>query len=224
MVGEAAIQAFKAGLRGELLRPQDDGYDDARKIFNAMIDKRPALIARCVGASDVIRAVHFAREKGLLVSVRSGGHNVAGNAVCDGGLMIDLSRMKGIRVDPIRRTVRAEPGLTLGEFDRETQTFGLATTLGIFSTTGMAGLTLGVAWAGWEANTGWPATTCSLRMWSPPIAACLLPVRRKTQTCFGQCGAVEATLASSLRSNIASILWGRCWPVCCSIRSRWPKR
>jgi FAD/FMN-containing dehydrogenase len=143
MVTETAIQECKNRVRGELLRPADDGYEVARKVFNAMIDKRPALIARCAGAADVIECVRFAREHDLVVSVRGGGHSVAGWATCDGGLMIDLSRMKGIRVDPARRTVRAEAGLTLGEFDRETQAFGLATTLGAFSTTGIAGLTLG---------------------------------------------------------------------------------
>lgn len=143
MVGEAAIQELKNRLRGELLQSDDEGYDAARKLFNAMIDKRPALIARCTGAADVIHCVHFAREHNLEVAVRGGGHNVAGKAVCDDGLMIDLSRMKGIRVDPARRTAHAQPGLTLGEFDHETQAFGLATTLGIFSTTGIAGLTLG---------------------------------------------------------------------------------
>jgi FAD/FMN-containing dehydrogenase len=108
-----------------------------------MIDRRPALIARCAGAADVMAGVQFARAHNLLVSVRGGGHNVAGNAVCDGGLMLDLSPMQGIRVDPAGRTVRAEAGLTWRDFDRETQAFGLATTGGLFSTTGIAGLTLG---------------------------------------------------------------------------------
>ncbi len=143
MVDEAKVQDFKASLRGELIRPGDAGYDDARKIYNGMIDKRPALIARCTGAVDVINAVNFARANKLLVAVRGGGHNVAGNAVCDGGIMIDLSRMKGIRIDPARRTARAEPGLTWAEFDRETQAFGLALPGGIQSTTGIAGFTVG---------------------------------------------------------------------------------
>lgn len=142
-VEEASIKEFQASLRGEILRPGDDDYDAARKVFNAMIDKRPAMIAHCSGAADVIACVNFARDNNLLVSVRGGGHSIAGKAVCDDGLMIDLSRMKGMRVEPARRTVRAEPGLTLGEFDRETQAFGLATTLGIFTPTGIAGLTLG---------------------------------------------------------------------------------
>jgi FAD/FMN-containing dehydrogenase len=108
-----------------------------------MIDKRPAMIARCAGTGDVINAVNFARTHDLLVAVRGGGHSVAGKSVCDGGILIDLSTMKGMRVDPARRTVQAQPGLRLGEFDRETQAFGLATTLGIVSNTGIAGLTLG---------------------------------------------------------------------------------
>src|SRR5499433_2887625 len=111
---DTAIEAFRTHVRGELLRPEDTGYEVARKVFNAMIDKRPALIARCAGAADVIECVRFAREHDLVVSVRGGGHSVAGKAICDGGLMIDLSCLKGIRVDPARRTGRAEPGLTLG--------------------------------------------------------------------------------------------------------------
>jgi FAD/FMN-containing dehydrogenase len=140
---EAAIRDFRASMRGAILRPGERGYDGARRVWNGMIDKRPALIARCAGAADVVQAVQFARANDLLVSVRGGGHSASGNAVCDGGLMIDLSAMKSIRVEPCRRTARAEPGVLLGEFDRETQAFGLATTAGVVSTTGIAGLTLG---------------------------------------------------------------------------------
>ncbi len=143
MVSQSAIENFRASLRCQSLCPGEPGYDAARGIHNATIERRPAIIARCAGAADVISCVRFAREHDLLVSVRGGGHSIAGKAVCDGGLMIDLSGMKGIRVDPAKRTVRAEPGLTLGEFDRETQAFGLATTLGVVSKTGIAGLTLG---------------------------------------------------------------------------------
>lgn len=145
---ESLIEKFAAGLRGSLLRPSDAGYDAARTVWNAMVDKRPALIARCAGTADVIECVRFAREHDLLVSVRGGGHNYAGKSVCDGGLMIDLSPMKGICVDPARRTARAQAGLRLGEFDRETQAFGLATTLGVNTDTGIAGLTLGGGY-GW---------------------------------------------------------------------------
>jgi UDP-N-acetylenolpyruvoylglucosamine reductase len=141
--GEAAVQALEKQLRGELLRPGDGGYEAARRVWNGMVDKRPALIVRCAGVADVINSVNFARTNNPLVSVRGGGHNVAGNAVGDGGIMLDLSRMKSVRVDPVSRAARAEPGLTWGEFDRETQAFGLATTGGICSGTGIAGLTLG---------------------------------------------------------------------------------
>lgn len=143
MVREAAIQEFKKRLRGPLLQPADEGYDEGRKIFNAMIDRRPALIARCAGAADVIACVNFARSHHLPISVRGGGHNIAGSAVCDKGLMLDSSLMKGIRVDPVARTAWAQTGTTQGQFDRETQAFGLATTGGICSETGIAGVTLG---------------------------------------------------------------------------------
>ena len=143
---ESVIQDFEASQQGALLRPVEAGYDEARRVWNGMIDRRPALIARCHGVADVMHSVNFARTHELLVAVRGGGHNVAGSAVCDGGLMIDLSGMKSIRVDPERRTARAEPGVTWGEFDRETQAFGFATTGGQISTTGIAGLTLGGGW------------------------------------------------------------------------------
>lgn len=148
LVNNAMVDALDANLRGELLRPDDNGYDTARAVWNGMIDKRPALIARCTGAADVIQCVRFAREHDLLVSVRGGGHNYAGKSVCDHGLMIDLAPMKGMRVDPVRRVAWAQSGLRLGEFDRETQAFGLATTLGVNTDTGIAGLTLGGGY-GW---------------------------------------------------------------------------
>src|SRR5262249_19242396 len=140
---ESTIHDFKAGLRGAFLCPGDSGYEDARKVWNGMIDRHPAMVVRCTGVADVITAVRFARGHNLLVAVRGGGHNVAGHATCDGGLVIDLSQMKGIWVDPARRTVRAQSGVTWGELDRETQAFGLATTGGTDPTTGIAGLTLG---------------------------------------------------------------------------------
>jgi FAD/FMN-containing dehydrogenase len=143
MVAENRLAAFRGRLRGPLLLVGDAGYNEARTVFNAMIDHRPALIARCAGAADVSASVEFAREHDLLVSMRGGGHNVGGKAVCDGGLMIDFSRMKSIRVDPMARIARAEPGVLGAELDRETQAFGLATPVGTVSTTGIAGLTLG---------------------------------------------------------------------------------
>ncbi len=140
---EAAVEELRGNLRGELLCPSDDGYDEARSIWNAMFDKRPALIVRCAGVSDIISSVNFARTNSVSVAVRGGGHNVSGSGACDGGRMLDMSRLKGVHVDPVSRTARAEPGLTWGEFDRETQAFGLATTGGICSETGIAGVTLG---------------------------------------------------------------------------------
>ncbi len=140
---EAVVEKFAAALRGVLLRPGDADYDKARVVWNGMIDRRPAMIARCAGVADVIEAVRFARAQKLLVSVKGGGHNITGNAVCEGGLMIDLSPMRGVRIDPVTRIAHAQAGLTWGEFNRETQALGLATTGGVVSTTGIAGLTLG---------------------------------------------------------------------------------
>ena len=140
---DTVVEAFKASLRGALLRPGDVGYEDTRKIHNGMIDRRPALIACCAGVADVRTGVRFAREHDLLVSVRGGGHGMPGFAVCEGGLMLDLSGMKSVHVDPHHQTVRAEAGVTWGEFDHETQAFGLATTGGVVGSTGIAGLTLG---------------------------------------------------------------------------------
>lgn len=130
-------------VRGEIIRPGDAGYDRARRVWNASIDRYPAVIVRCTGVADVVGALDFARESDLPVAVRGGGHNVAGNAVCDDGLVIDLSGMKGIRVDPDRWIAYAQPGLTWREFDHETQAFGLATPGGLVSSTGIAGFTLG---------------------------------------------------------------------------------
>jgi FAD/FMN-containing dehydrogenase len=143
MIADAAVDALRAQLRGPLLRPGDAGYDAARSVWNAMIDRHPALIIQPRGAADVIAAVRFAREHDLLLSMKGGGHNVAGKAVCDGGLMLDFALMKGIRVDPVAMTVRAEPGVVWGELDAETHAFGLATPGGFITTTGIAGLTLG---------------------------------------------------------------------------------
>jgi FAD/FMN-containing dehydrogenase len=154
MLAEATIQKFRTSLQGQSFSPGEAGYDSARAIPNAMIDRRPVIIARCVSAADVLACIRFAREEAVPVSVRGGGHSVAGKAVCDGGLMIDLSTMKGIRVDPVRHTARAEPGLTLGEFDRNTQAFGLATTLGVVPKVGISGLTLGGGFGNLMAKHG----------------------------------------------------------------------
>src|SRR6056297_924813 len=137
-----AVRSFIDGFHGDLLRPSDDEYDDAREVWNGMIDKYPALVARCVDADDVAAAVDFAQEHDLPLAVRGGGHNAAGTAVCDGGLVVDLTEMNSVRVDTKAKTVRVDGGATLGDVDLETQRFGLATALGVVSETGVAGLTL----------------------------------------------------------------------------------
>jgi FAD/FMN-containing dehydrogenase len=143
MISAAAIEAFAARLRGRVLIATDAAYDEARTIWNGMIDRRPGLIVQCAGAADVVNAVRFAAENRLLVAVRGGGHNIAGNAVCDGGMVIDLTPMKSVRVDATTKTAWVEPGATLADLDVETQAFRLALPTGINSTTGIAGLTLG---------------------------------------------------------------------------------
>ncbi len=140
---EATVSELRAGLRGKVLTPSDAGYDEARRIHNGMFDRHPAVIARCRGTADIVDAVRFARAHELELAIRGGGHSVAGKSVCESGLMLDLSLMRGIHVDPRNRTVRAQAGATWGDFNRETQLHGLATTGGVVSTTGIAGLTLG---------------------------------------------------------------------------------
>jgi FAD/FMN-containing dehydrogenase len=142
-VGNGLARELMSRLRGQLVRPADDGYDKARLVWNGMVDKHPALIARCAGVADVITAVSFARSQSLPVAVRGGGHNVAGSGVCDDGLVIDLSLMNSVRVDPGSGTVRADGGVTIGQLDHETQAFGLAVPMGVVTATGIAGLTLG---------------------------------------------------------------------------------
>jgi FAD/FMN-containing dehydrogenase len=142
-IDQTALAEYAASFRGELVRPGDQSYDEHRSVWNGSIDRYPALIARCAGVADVIEAVRFARAHNLLVAVRGGGHSYPGYSVCDRGMVIDLSPMKGIRVDPEGRTVRAQAGVLLGELDRETQAFGLAVPAGFISQTGLAGLTLG---------------------------------------------------------------------------------
>ncbi|MCD0481060.1 FAD-binding oxidoreductase [Streptacidiphilus sp. ASG 303] len=148
VLGDATIGELEAALRGTVVRPGDASYDEARTVWNGAHDRRPALVVRCAGTADVVRAVEFARSQDLLVAVRGGGHSIAGFSTCDGGVVVDLSGMKGMRVDPARRRAFAQPGLTWAEFDNETQAFGLAVTGGLVSSTGIAGFTLGggVGW------------------------------------------------------------------------------
>jgi FAD/FMN-containing dehydrogenase len=143
VLDRAALEGLTASIRGDVIEPDDDRYEDARKVWSGTTDRRPAVIARCSGVADVLAVVGLARSTRLPLAVRGGGHSAPGYGTCDDGIVLDLSPMKGIRVDPERRTVRAEGGVTWGELDRETQAFGLATTGGVVSTTGVAGLTLG---------------------------------------------------------------------------------
>ncbi|HYY82004.1 MAG TPA: FAD-dependent oxidoreductase, partial [Actinomycetes bacterium] len=143
VLGEATLQELREGLRGEVIVPGDDRYEQARSVWNGMIDRQPALVVRCAGVADVLTALRFARSQDLLVAVRGGGHNFPGFGTCDGGIVIDTSPMKGIRVDPDARTARAQAGVLWGELDHETQAFGLAVTGGLVSSTGIAGFTLG---------------------------------------------------------------------------------
>jgi FAD/FMN-containing dehydrogenase len=143
MLDETTVEKFRESLRGDLIQKSDEDYDVARRVYNGMIDKHPYLIARCADVADVITAVNFGREKDMVVAIRGGGHNGGGLGVCDDGLVIDLSRMTGVRVDPKKRTVRVGPGCKQGDGDHAAHPFGLAVPAGIVSTTGIAGLTLG---------------------------------------------------------------------------------
>ena len=158
-VAPEALAAFKGAFKGPVLAPEDAGYEEGRKVWNAVIDRRPGLIARCTGTMDVVQAVRFARQHGLLHSVRGGGHNIAGLAVCEGGLMIDMSLLRGVWVDPVERTARAQAGCTLANLDRETQLHGLAAVLGFVSETGIAGLTVGGGFGYLTRQHGWTCDT-----------------------------------------------------------------
>jgi FAD/FMN-containing dehydrogenase len=153
------LDQFKARLRGELLLPGEAAYDDARSIWNAMIDRHPALVVRCRGAGDIVAAIGFARDNGLPLSVKGGGHNIAGLAVCDGGVMLDMAHARGVWVDPSARRARVQAGCLLGDVDRETQLYGLAATLGFVSNTGVAGLTLGGGFGYLSRRYGWTCDT-----------------------------------------------------------------
>src|SRR5450755_4990660 len=155
VISASAIDELASSFDGQLVRDSDDGYDEARKVWNGHFDRRPALVARCAGVADVQAAVNFGRENGLTVAVRCGGHSAQGYGTWDDALVIDLALMKGIEVDPEAHTVRAQAGLTWGEFDAATQEHGLAVTGGRFSTTGIAGLTLG-------SGSGWIERRCGL--------------------------------------------------------------
>ena len=196
VTSEDAAEVLGEALSGPILTPGDRDYDAVRRVHNGLIDKHPGVIARCVHTADVVDAVRFGRSEGLEISVRGGGHNVAGRAVTDGGLMIDLSLMKGIHVDPVRSTVRAQAGVTVGELDRATGAFGLASPSGVVSTTGIAGLTLGGG-IGWlMGKMGWPSTTCCRPRWCSPRARSSPRVRTGIAICSGRSAEVAATSAS----------------------------
>ena len=213
------LEPFLAAFRGAVIQDGDAEYESARRIWNASIDKRPGLIVRCSGLADVIAAVRFAREHGLLVAIRGGGHNVGGRALCDGGMVIDLSRMKGIHVDPKARRARVQPGVLLGELDRETHVFGLAVPAGVVSKTGVAGLTLGGG-VGWLARKY--GLTCDnvrvLRTGDRGGGGAARHAPTSTPICSGPSAAAAATSASSPRSNTACIRSRWCWEGWSSIR------
>ena len=152
---DEALQAFKAAFKGQVLGADDTAFDETRAVWNAMIDRRPGLIARCTGTADVVQAVRFVKQHGLVSSVRGGGHNIAGLAVCEGGVMIDMSLLRGVWIDPARRVAQAQAGCTLGDVDRETQLHGLAAVLGFVSATGIAGLTVGGGFGYLTRSHGW---------------------------------------------------------------------
>jgi FAD/FMN-containing dehydrogenase len=154
-----SLQSFKSVFKGQLLTSDDAGYEELRKVWNAMIDRRPGLIARCTGTADVVQAVRFARQHGLLSSVRGGGHNIAGLAVCEAGLMIDMSALRGVWVDAKQHVVHAQAGCILGDVDRETQLHGMAAVLGFVSATGIAGLTVGGGFGYLTRSHGWTCDT-----------------------------------------------------------------
>jgi FAD/FMN-containing dehydrogenase len=200
-------------LRGHLVGPEDPGYDVGRQVWNGSVDKRPALIVRCAGVADVMAAVKFGRDSGLPVAVRSGGHSFPGLSVANDALVIDLSLMKGVRVNPVTRVARVQAGVLLGELDRETQAFGLAVPSGIVTHTGVAGLTLG-------GGIGWMMRKHGLSIDQ------LISVDLVTATGeFVRASAVGAILASSPSSSSAACRWGlRCSQVRSSGRSRSPPK
>ena len=208
-VDRTALAELSSRFSGVLLTPGDAGYDDARRIHNGMIDKRPALIARCLGTTDVADAVNFARHRRLELAVRGGGHSLAGHAVCDGGLMLDLSLMKGVHVDPARRTVRAQGGVIWRELNRETQRHGLAVTGGVISTTGIAGLTLGGGLGWLMGKHGLALDNLLSAEVVTAVGDTLQASQHENADLFWALRAAAATSASSRGSNTSCIRLGR---------------
>jgi FAD binding domain len=214
------IERLETAVHGPVLRPDDTGYDRARRVWNACFDHHPAAVVRCTGAADVMAAVTHASESGLLLAVRGGGHDYAGRGTCDDGVVLDLSPMKGVRVVPGAGTARVAAGATVGELDREAQAFGLATTAGTVSTIGVAGLPWAAAPATWPASTASPSTTSCPPTWSRPMAGWFTPVRKSIRICFGRSGAAAATSAWRHPSSSGCIPWARSWPGRSSTPSR----
>ena len=206
---EDTIRKFKESFRGEVLLSDDTGYDDARSIWNAMIDRRPALIARCLGIADVVTCVKFARERGVILSIKGGGHNIAGLAVCEGGLMLDMSRMRGVWVDPATRTARAQAGCLLGDVDRETQVHGLAAVLGFISNTGIAGLTLGGGFGYLTRRFGWTSDNLLSMEVVTADGRVVRASEKETAICSGAFAEAAATSESRPASSISSMRWVR---------------
>lgn len=192
----SSVEAFAASLRGDLLLSNHEAYDRTRRIWNAMFDKKPALIARCTGASDVRRAVEFAREHQLLTAVRAGGHSFSGKSTCAGGLVIDLQQMQGVRVDPAAGRAYLEAGSLLGQLDHECAAFGLATTAGTVSHTARLGLRWVADSAGSGGASAWPATTSHPSTSSPPTDVSFARATARIQTCTGA-GAAAAAISAS---------------------------
>jgi len=177
----ADLRDLRAGLRGELITADAAGYDAARRLWNAAFDRKPALIARCARAADVMRAVSFAAVHGLLTAVRGGGHSLSGQSGCDGGMVINLSPMRAVHVDPIAREARIETGALLGPVDRETQAFGLATPLGTVADTGVAGLTLGGGLGRLSRRLGLPRSRTACTRWRRRCSAARSPTRLRAR-------------------------------------------
>jgi hypothetical protein len=190
---QAVVSDLERHIRGPLFQPGDPEFDDARSVWNAMIDRRPALILRCTGVEDVVAGINAARVHGLPLSIKGGGHNIAGLAVCEGGLMLDMSQLRGVQVDPARRVARAEPGCLLGDVDRETQAHGLAAVLGFVSATGCAGLTLGGDSGTSHAGSAGPATTWRRSSSSPLTVVSFVPQKTRTASCSGDCAVAAGT-------------------------------
>ena len=216
-------QAFAAQMSGDVLAPGDMGYEDARKVWNATVDRRPALIARCLSERDVQTAIRFAASHRMSLSVRGGGHHIAGNAVAEGGLMMDLSGLRDIRIDPVARIAHVGAGALLGDFDRAAQVHGLATPLGINSTTGVAGLTLGGGF-GWLTRRHGMTVDNLLGATVVTADGHVRTVSAESEPeLFWPSAAAAATSVSSPPSNSGCIRWARrCTPAWSSTRSRRP--